>query len=69
MKLSEWLKTNNISQHKMAEQLEMSPAAVSMICNQKRRPSLPILNKIEFLTNGQVKLEDFLDGEWQEKNT
>jgi len=53
----------------MAEQLEISPAAVSMICNQKRRPSLPILNKIEFLTNGQVKLEDFLDGAWQEKNT
>lgn len=53
----------------MAEQLEISAAAVSMLCNQKRRPSLLILNKIEFLTGGQVKLEDFLDGAWQEKNT
>lgn len=60
MRLSRWIYEQQDSQRQIAVQLGISQPYLSMLCADKRRPSLTTLERIEELTEGEVTLRDFL---------
>ncbi len=60
MRLSRWIYEQQDSQRQIAVRLGISQPYLSMLCSDKRRPSLTPLERIEELTEGEVTLRDFL---------
>tara|TARA_Y100000588_G_scaffold203185_1_gene217016 strand:+ start:2358 stop:2543 length:186 start_codon:yes stop_codon:yes gene_type:complete len=59
MKLSEWLQNRSLTQSEAARWLGISQPAVSLLCSGSRMPSLPLMQKIFVLTDGEVSMADF----------
>jgi transcriptional regulator with XRE-family HTH domain len=60
MRLSRWIYEQQDSQRQIAVRLGISQPYLSMLCSDKRRPSLTTLERIEELTEGEVTLRDFV---------
>ncbi len=48
------------TQRQIAMRLGISQPYLSMLCSDKRRPSISVLDRIEELTEGEVMLRDFI---------
>lgn len=65
MTLSEYLKTNRISQAKFARRCNLSPAAICRILDGNRYPTPETMRRIFLATEGQVKPNDFFTQKMQ----
>lgn len=61
MRLSQWINEQPETQRQIAVRLGISQPFLSMLCSDKRRPGLDLLERIEELTEGEVTLRDFVD--------
>jgi len=68
MKLPDYLSTNSLSPAKFARLSGLSKTAVTRYLNGERKPDIVSLHKIIQATDGEVGLEDFLNGKTGEQN-
>jgi DNA-binding XRE family transcriptional regulator len=62
MKLKIYLETSGISQEDFSRLASITPAMVCYMTNGKRNPGLSLALKIQKLTKGKVRPEDWADG-------
>lgn len=60
MKLSDWLKTKDMSATAFAKKAELDVSTVTRVINGERRPEWGTLDKIMTATNGEVTPNDFI---------
>jgi transcriptional regulator with XRE-family HTH domain len=61
MKLSEYLKREDISASKLAEKIAAPPSTITRVLRGERVPSLPLMRRIAQATNNEVSsLDDFV---------
>lgn len=65
--LKKWRFEKDITLEKLAGRLKTSISYLSMLENGKRTPSLRFAVKIQRLTGGAVKIEDFSTGAYSVK--
>ena len=63
MKLSEYLKTKNLTHEKFADLVGVKRPFITNIVNGKRNPSIHLARRIEEVTDGKVPLKDLLHPE------
>lgn len=70
MKLSEYLKSKNMTGQQFADVVGCGQPMISLMTNGERRPSPELALRIEQVTNGAVTLRELLfpQGEPQESN-
>lgn len=61
MKLSEYLKTTNLTQEKFAHLVGVTRPFITNILNGKKSPSVQLAGRIEKVTKGKVTLRDLLN--------
>lgn len=61
MKISTYIKQNNLSQVAFAALIGVSPQAINTFCNEQRIPRPDSMRKIFIATKGQVTPNDFYD--------
>ena len=61
MKLKTYLEIKGMSQDEMAKTLSITPAMVCYITSGKRNPGLKLALKIQRITKGKVRPEDWTD--------
>jgi DNA-binding transcriptional regulator YdaS (Cro superfamily) len=66
MRLSEYLRINNISHADFAKRVEVSPAMVYQWLNNTKPISEKKCVLIETITNGQVTRPEMRESDWQE---
>ena len=62
MKLKVYLESKGMSQEDFSHLLGITPAMTSYMASGKRSPSLALALKIQRLTSGKVRPEDWGDG-------
>ena len=68
MKLDEWMKTNNITQTKLANGVGVYPNQIHNLLKGRYRPKADFAKKIREFTKRQVSLDDIYDiPSWEEK--
>lgn len=63
--LWKYLRENDITQRSFASKLGSTPTYLCLLLHGKVTPGLRIAHKIECLTNGVVKVEDWIKPEWR----
>jgi predicted transcriptional regulator len=63
MELRDWLAEHGVTHHAAAAMIGCTQPYVTLLAAGRRRPSLPMLQRIVQVTEGEVGLEDFVDGE------
>jgi len=59
MRLNEYARINRLRQQDLADQLGVTQATVSRLMSNKIAPSLKMAQKVEILTSGQVRAQDW----------
>lgn len=59
MKLSEWLKKNEMKQQELAEKIGAYQPDISDLAHGRRTPTLATIQKIHDATRGEVSFADF----------
>lgn len=59
MKLKTYLKTKSLSHSEFASLIDTTQASVTRYVNGKRRPSIEMIDRIDTVTKGKVKMRDW----------
>ncbi len=59
--LSEWLKAQNKKQFEFAKELGISNAALSRLIKGHQKPTLEFAFRLEIITGGKVRAQEWVD--------